>query len=96
MKEGNRKYFWSNCFIEMVKAKIRNPSIKVMRIPSCFNEVPCPHWMWLDDDGEHDFHCQGKLKVYQWFWHKGYIRTVHRGCYKECINRMIEKKFYRD
>ena len=55
------KYFYSNCFIEMIKAKIKNPKIKAMYILCYLNEVPCPHWMWLDEDGEHDFHYRGKL-----------------------------------
>ena len=89
-----RNEFYSNCFIEMLKAKLRNPAVKVMYLPAFLNEVPCPHWMWLDDDGEHDFHLNGRLPWWKWFWHKGRIRTVHRGCYKGCIDQMIEKKYY--
>ncbi len=86
--------FYSNCFIEVIKAKIRNPKIIVMYLPAFLNEVHCPHWMWMDENGEHDFHFSGKLPSYKWFWHKGTIRTVHRGCYKGCISQMIEKKYY--
>lgn len=60
MKEKDR-YFYSNCFIEMVKAKLKNPKVKIMYLPAFLNEVPCPHWMWLDEEGEHDFHYRGKL-----------------------------------
>ena len=93
MKEKDR-YFYSNCFIEMVKAKLKNPKVKIMYLPAFLNEVPCPHWMWLDEEGEHDFHYRGKLPWYKWFWHKGHIRTVHRGCYKGCMSQMIERKYY--
>ena len=86
--------FYSNCFIEMVKAKLRDPTIKVMYLPAFLNEVPCPHWIWLDKDGEHDFGYKGYIPWYKWFWHKGEIRTLHRGCYKKCISQMIEKKYY--
>ena len=86
--------FYSNCFIEMVKAKLRNPAVKVMYLPAFLNECYCPHWMWLDDDGEHDFYSKGRLPWWKWFWHKGRIRTVHRGCYKGCIDQMIDKKYY--
>ena len=89
-----RNEFYSNCFVEMLKAKLRNPAIKVMYLPAFLNEVSCPHWMWLDDDGEHDFHFNGRLPWWKWLWHRGYIRTVHRGCYKGCIDQMIEKKYY--
>lgn len=34
--------FYSNCFIEMVKAKLHNPSAKIMYLPAFLNEVPCP------------------------------------------------------
>lgn len=86
--------FYSNCFIEMVKAKLRNPAVKVMFLPAFLNECSCPHWMWLDEEGEHDFHFKGQLPWWKWIWHRGYIRTVHRGCYKGCIDQMIEKKYY--
>lgn len=89
-----RDEFYSNCFLEMMKAKLRNPAVKVMYLPAFLNECHCPHWMWLDDDGEHDFHFKGWLPWWKWFWHKGRIRTVHRGCYKGCIDQMIEKKYY--
>ena len=88
------KKFYSNCLIEMIKAKIRNPAITVLYLPAFLNEVRCPHWMWLDADGEHDFHHTGPLRWYQWFWHSGVIRTVHRGCYKSYINQMIDRKYY--
>ena len=91
---NKEKTFYSNCFIEMVKAKIKNPAIRVLYLPAFLNEVPCPHWMWLDEYGEHDFHHCGPLKFYQWFCHSGNVRTVHRGCYKGCIDQMIEKKYY--
>ena len=94
MSSNSNKYFYSNCFFEMVKAKLKNPKVKIMYLPAFLNEVPCPHWMWLDEEGEHDFHYRGKLPWYKWFWHKGHIRTVHRGCYKGCIMQMIEKKYY--
>ena len=89
-----RDEFYSNCFLEMMKAKLRNPSIKVMYLPAFLNECSCPHWMWLDKDGEHDFHFKGCLPWWKWIWHNGHIRTVHRGSYKGCIDQMIEKKYY--
>lgn len=86
--------FYSNCLIEALKAKLKNPSVKILYIPAFLNEVPCPHWMWLDEEGEHGFHCSGHLPWYKWMWHKGKIRTVPRGYYKECVSQMIEKKYY--
>ena len=86
--------FYSNCLIEVIKAKIKNPKIKVMYLPAFLNDVYCPHWMWLDENGEHDFHYSGYLKWYKRIWYKGEIRTVHKGCYKKCINQMIDYKYY--
>lgn len=63
-----------------------------MYLLAFLNEVPCPHMMWLDSEGEHDFHFRGKLPWYKWLWHKGVLRTVHRGC----INQTIEKKYYKE
>lgn len=80
----------------MIKAKIKNPKIKIMYVPAFLNEVPCPHWMWFDKDGEHGFHHSGKLPWYKWFWHEGYIMTVRKGYYKRHIIKMIEKKYYED
>lgn len=89
-----KQEFYSNCFLEMLKAKIRNPQIQVLYIPSFLNEVPCPHWIWLDQNGEHDFCCEESLPFYQWLWHKGSIRTMKRGCYKGYIAKRIEQKYY--
>lgn len=88
-------YFYSNCFLEAMKAKLRNPKVTLMYIPAFLNEVHCPHWIWLDDDGEHDFNRPGELPWYQWLWFKGKIYTRHRGCYKATIAAMIEEKYYK-
>ena len=54
MTNTNATKFYSNCFFEAIKAKLRNPNVKIMYLPAFLNEVPCPHWMWLDNNGEHD------------------------------------------
>ena len=86
--------FYSNCIFEAIKAKIKNPKVQLLYIPAFLNEVRCPHIMWLDEDGEHDFCHKGYLPWYKWLWHDGTLRTVHRGCYKGCIDQMIERKYY--
>lgn len=91
-----KKEYYSNCLIEAIKAKIRNPKVKLMYVPMFLNDVYCPHMTWLDDEGEHDFHCKGHLSWYKLIWYKGYIRTVHRGSYKAYISRMIEYKYYKE
>lgn len=91
----NKTNFYSNCFFEMIKAKIKNPNIKILYLPAFFNEVYCPHWIWLDENGEHDFHHDGFLPFYKWIWHSGNIRNMHIGCYKKYINQRIEYKYYK-
>lgn len=86
--------FYSNCFIEAAKAKLKNKDIKLMYIPAFLNEVMCPHWMWSDESSEHDFWHEGKIPWYKWFWHKGMIRTLKKGCYKKYIEQMIQVKYY--
>lgn len=88
------KEFYSNCLIEAVKAKLRNPKIKMMYCPAYFNEVPCPHWMWTDGSKEYDF-STGLLHWWQWIWHKGRIREYHSGTYSRYVSAMIEYKFYK-
>ena len=94
MTNTNATKFYSNCFFEAIKAKLRNPNVKIMYLPAFLNEVPCPHWMWLDNNGEHDFHYSGHLPWYKWLWHKGEIRTVHGGGFKGGIIKRMERKYY--
>lgn len=50
------EYFYSNCLIEAIKAKIRHPiKIKIKYIPARLNEVFCPHLMWHDGEYTYDF-----------------------------------------
>ena len=88
------KEFYSNCLIEAVKAKLRNPKIRMMYCPAYFNEVPCPHWMWTDGSKEYDF-STGLLHWWQWIWHKGRIKEYHSGTYSRYVSAMIEYKFYK-
>ena len=41
MKTLSNEEFRSNCLIEALKAKIRNPNVKILYIPGYLNEVPC-------------------------------------------------------
>lgn len=91
--ESNK--FYSNCLIEAIRAKIKNPKIRLMYMPAFLNEVPCFHIMWMDGDYEYDFWHNGPLKWYQWFWHTGIIRRKRLGYYRRCMNAMIKFKYYR-
>lgn len=92
--KDEKKLFYSNCFLEMLKAKIKNPKIKVMYLPAFLNEVRCPHWMWTDGELEYDFNSKGRLPIWKWPLHKGCIRQRKIGTYKGWINEMVELKYY--
>lgn len=91
----NTKYFYSNCLFEAIKAKIKNHKVRILYVPAFLNEVPCPHLMWKDKAGEHDFHYSGYLPWYKWCWHKGSIQTVPNGYYQNLMSSMIERKYYK-
>lgn len=73
------KQWYSNCLIEAVKAKIRDPKyVKIIHIKAKDNEVYCPHYMWVDsrDNNIYDFHCKPYIEHW-WneYLFKGFIRV---------------------
>lgn len=80
--------FYSNCVIEAIKAKIRNPKIKLKYIPAHLNEVFVPHVMWHDGEYTYDFYAKGHLNPLQIIWHKGYIRKSEYDYYDKCIDTL--------
>lgn len=78
----NSQYFHSNCLLEAIKAKLKNPKkVRILRIPARLNAVPCSHFMWTDGKKEYDFGKLGHISWYQYPWHTGRIRTHRLGCY---------------
>ena len=93
MSEKITKEFYSNCLFEAIKTKIKHPvKTKIKYLPAHLNEVYCPHWMWHDGEYTYDFYRQGKLKWYQFFWHKGYIRMNEYHYYEKVLKAMKEWK----
>lgn len=85
--------FYSNCIIEAIKAKIKNPSgIKIKYIPAHLNEVFCPHIMWHDGEYTYDFWASGLLTPFQVLWHKGVIRKNEYDYYDKCIRTLKKWK----
>lgn len=72
--------YYSNCLIEAIKAKIRNPSIKLhfckpYRKPN--GRIGSMHILWEDDNYSYDFSdidWSDNGHFWQYFWYKGYIR----------------------
>lgn len=73
----NRKLYWSNCFIESIRAKIKyGDEVKIVYLKARENEIFCPHFMWIMDDKVYDFHMPPPYKNHWWnfLFFKGYIR----------------------
>ncbi len=81
-------YYKSNCFIEAIKAKIKNPKIKIYfcrpRHTENNNFQMC-HFMWSDDINSYDFSDDQKepLPIYKCFYFKGRIRKFHKNFAEE-------------
>ena len=86
----NYKLFYSNCLIEAIKAKIKNPKIKITYISPKINEVFSPHWLWSDGVNDYDFGIEKELKWFQVFWFKGYIRKRNLGFNQKYKNKRKE------
>ena len=71
--------FYSNCLIECIKAKIKNPKIKITYLPPHLNEIFCPHFMWSDGEYDYDFGENGHIPLCRVFWFKGCIRRRKLG-----------------
>ena len=85
------KLFYSNCLVEMIKAKIKNPKIKITYISPRINEVFYPHWLWSDGINDYDFGIEKELRGLQVLWFKGYIRQRNLGFNKKYKNMRTVK-----
>ncbi len=76
----NKNGYWSNCFIEALKAKIKwGKEIRIIYIPARKNDIFCPHFMWYDllDGNIKDFTADPGF-VDKWYTNllfKGHIRV---------------------
>lgn len=75
----NKDLYWSNCFIEAIRAKIKHgKEVEIIHLPARDNEIYCTHWMWHDlvDNKVYDFH---SINDHDHWWNfiifKGYIRV---------------------
>lgn len=74
-KRAVGEMFYSNCLLEAIKAKIRDPKrVRVTYLPPTINECFCPHFMWSDGVKDYDFDVERYLKWYERIWFKGCIR----------------------
>lgn len=90
------EYYYSNCLIEALKAKIRHPlKIKLRYLPAHLNEVFCPHIMWQDEEYTYDFYASGHLSPLEIFWHQGRIRKSEYDYYDKCLKTLKEYHKYK-
>lgn len=79
--------FWSNCFLEAAKAKIRHPfKVKVTVVPR--SEARCPHFLWSDGRYDYDFGVERRLVGAQILLFRGYIRRRGLGFNQKYKKRM--------
>lgn len=68
--------FYSNCLVEALKAKFKNPAIKIyFRPPYIKNNgrISSMHFMWEDANFSYDFVDSEYSGFWKYFWHSGYI-----------------------
>lgn len=77
--EQQSKIFYSNCLIEALKAKIKDPkNVKILFVPKKLNGRNRIgfHCFWKIDDLIYDFKCESKVKhFWQMLLFKGYVRA---------------------
>ena len=74
--------YYSNCLIEVIKAKIKNPKAEIYIIKSNDNVVRTPHFMWAVGEKAYDFGVDKNLNFIQRFWFKGSIRQYNTDALK--------------
>lgn len=88
MVETVKGPFWSNCFVEAAKAKIRHPfQVKVTVVLK--SEANCPHFLWSNGVNDFDFGVERQLSGVKLLWFQGYIRKRGLGFnekYKRLMN----------
>ena len=65
------EYFYSNCLIEAIKAKIENPKVKITVIPRGGRGLT--HFLWSDGEYDDGFGAFKELSRLQALWFKGKI-----------------------
>ena len=86
------KDFYSNCLLEALKAKLKNPKVKITYVSPFANEVFCPHFLWSDGKSDYDFGIERPLKLHERLWFKGHIRQRALGFNEKYKRAVIRAK----
>lgn len=78
-------FYYSNCLIEALKAKIKNKSIKIYYCKPSLKKHQMAHFMWTDGIQDYDFSDKESdhLSWYNCLWFKGAIRSFPLGFAKK-------------
>lgn len=80
----------SNCLIEALKAKIKNPKVVIHTFPAKVNgHKIIPHFWWSLGDIGYDFKNESKTKQVLLF--KGKIRSYPKATYEEYVTDLYKK-----
>ena len=84
MKKFITDQYYSNCFVEALKAKSHNPNVQIFFCKPRITEnghFQMMHFMWSDEKADYDFsdNEEDGLPWYRCFWFKGAIRQFEVG-----------------
>ena len=82
--------FYSNCFIEAMKVKLKHPFKTKLTIVRK-SEAGIPHFLWSDGQYDYDFGVEKWLEGCERFWFEGYIRKRALG-FNEKYKKRMERK----
>ena len=84
------KYFTSNCLLEAMRAKWRNPAVRWHWMPIRYNRSRWPHVLGEEDGYIYHFQCASKERQPWWkrFWFKGYLKRYSLSAWE----KLMEKK----
>ena len=86
-------YYYSNCLIETIKYKLKNwHNVKITYIPSKYNLVKTPHFLWSDGIKDYDFGTSRYLKWHQRLWFRGCVRVRELGWNEKYKNKLVEER----
>ena len=79
---------YSNCLFEALKAKIKNPNVKIFKAPKEIND--CCHFMWHDD--EFYYHAYNFKKTKNIFFYEYKTKKVSRIVFESFVLNYLKFK----
>lgn len=73
------KIHFSNCVVEALVQKLKNPKLRLRVFPARYNAVPFPHIYWQDDNYDYDFTGIYWVPWYRRLWYRGFTRRRDHG-----------------